>query len=84
MWTVQANFQGGHYESVNLSSALFTTRTDAQPAVKLEVWSPKAGEKPSFEQAKRQKYKPAHKGDVFGPSCERARSIAPVSAQSTR
>jgi alpha-mannosidase len=53
-----------------LTSALFTTQTDEQPAVKLEVWSPKAGEKPSFEDAKKQKYKPAQKGDTFGPSCE--------------
>ena len=71
------NFQGGHYESVNLTSALYTTRADGSAAVKLEVWSPKAGEKPSFDEAKKQKYKPAKKGDSFGPSCELTRSITP-------
>jgi len=36
----------------------------------MEVWSPKAGEKPGFEEAKRGKYRKTEKGERFGPSCE--------------
>ena len=63
-------FIGGHYSDKNLTNHLFVTSTDSTANVKLSVWSPKAGEKPSFEEAKGQKYKPAKKGDSFGPSCE--------------
>jgi alpha-mannosidase len=75
-----SNFLGGHYASSNLTSTLVLDRDDSPSAVKLEVWSPKAGEKPSFEEAKGQKYKPAKKGDRFGPSCER---LAASSSSST-
>jgi alpha-mannosidase len=60
--------KGGHYASVNLSALLFHHRIDDSAHVKLEVWSPPGRTKPSFEEAKRQNYKPAKKGDSFGPS----------------
>ncbi|TYJ52493.1 hypothetical protein B9479_006887 [Cryptococcus floricola] len=61
-------FIGGHYAKYNLSSLLFAHRLDDTEHVKLEVWSAPDRSKPSFEEAKRQTYKPAKKGDSFGPS----------------
>lgn len=77
-------FIGGHFAGVNLSSVLFTHRLDNAEHVKLEVyasslntnfiylhscrWSAPGLEKPTFEEAMKQKFKPAKKGDSFGPS----------------
>lgn len=63
-------FNGGHFSDVNLSSVLFTHRLDNEEHVKLEVWSAPGLTKPSFEEAIKQKFKPAKKGESFGPSCE--------------
>lgn len=63
-------FNGGHYSDVNLSTTLFVTRTDAKEHVKLLVWSAPGLTKPSFEEAMKQDFKEAKKGDRFGPSCE--------------
>jgi hypothetical protein len=65
-----SNFTGGHFSDVNLSSVLFTHRLDGPEFVKLQVWSAPGLTKPTFEEAMEQKYKPAKKGDLFGPSCE--------------
>lgn len=65
-----STFNGGHFSDVNLSSVLFTHRLDGPEFVKLQVWSAPGLTKPSFEEAMKQKYKPAKKGDSFGPSCE--------------
>ncbi|EGN94808.1 glycoside hydrolase family 38 protein [Serpula lacrymans var. lacrymans S7.3] len=62
------NFSGGHFSDVNLSSVLFTHRLDAPEYVKLQVWSAPGLTKPFFEEATKQKFKPAKKGDSFGPS----------------
>jgi alpha-mannosidase len=64
------NFSGGHFSDINLSSVLFTHRLDKAEHVKLQVWSAPGLSKPSFEEATRQKFKPAKKGDSFGPSCK--------------
>ncbi|OCF58446.1 alpha-mannosidase [Kwoniella mangroviensis CBS 10435] len=61
-------FIGGHYADYNLSSLLFAHRLDDSKHVKLEVWSAPNRSKPSFEEAKRQNYRIAHKGEEFGPS----------------
>ncbi|KAL5496105.1 AMS1 [Sanghuangporus vaninii] len=61
-------FTGGHFSDVNLSSVLFTHRLDGPPYVKLQVWSAPGLTKPSFEEAMKQKFRPAKKGDSFGPS----------------
>ena len=63
-------FNGGHFSNVNLSSVLYIHRVDNQEHVKLEVWSAPGLTKPSFEEAMKQKFKSARKGDNFGPSCE--------------
>ena len=63
-------FHGGHFADVNLSSVLFTHRIDNREHVQLEVWSAPGLTKPTFEEALKQKFKPAKKGDSFGPSCE--------------
>jgi alpha-mannosidase len=62
------NFQGGPFSDVNLSSVLFTHRLDGPEFVSLQVWSAPGLSKPSFEEAMTQKFKPAKKGDSFGPS----------------
>ncbi|KAJ3574050.1 hypothetical protein NP233_g2021 [Leucocoprinus birnbaumii] len=64
------NFQGGHFSDVNLSSVLFTHRLDGSDFVKLKVWSAPDRTKPTFEEAMKQKFKTARKGDSFGPSFE--------------
>lgn len=51
-----------------MSKLHFADRKDDAEHVSLAVWSPPGRSKPSFEEAKRQTYKPAHKGDKFGPS----------------
>ncbi|WWD20554.1 hypothetical protein CI109_105030 [Kwoniella shandongensis] len=61
-------FLGGHYRDYNLSALLYAHKLDDPEHVKLEVWSAPNRSKPSFEEAKRQVYKPAKKGDSFGPS----------------
>ncbi|KII92975.1 glycoside hydrolase family 38 protein [Plicaturopsis crispa FD-325 SS-3] len=61
-------FSGGHFADVNLSSILFTHRVDNAELVKLQVWSAPGLSKPSFAEAMKQKFKPAKKGDSFGPS----------------
>ncbi|KAI0713074.1 glycoside hydrolase family 38 protein [Cerioporus squamosus] len=61
-------FEGGHFADVNLSSVLFTHRIDNKEHVKLEVWSAPGLSKPSFEEAMKQKFRPASKGESFGPS----------------
>ena len=63
------HFNGGHFSDVNLSSVLFTHRIDNAEHVKLQVWSAPGMTKPSFEEAMKQKFKPARKGQSFGPSC---------------
>jgi alpha-mannosidase len=55
------NFHGGRYSDYNLSSVLFTQRIDDADHVKLEVWSAPGMSKPTFEEAMKQKYKPAKK-----------------------
>ncbi|ETW79602.1 glycoside hydrolase family 38 protein [Heterobasidion irregulare TC 32-1] len=63
-------FNGGHFSDVNLSSVLFTQRIDGAEHVKLQVWSAPGLTKPSFQEAMTKEFKPAKKGDSFGPSCE--------------
>ena len=65
-------FIGGHYASQNLSSVLFTQRTDAPENVKMIYWNAPGRTKPGFEEAKRMlngRGKVARKGMEFGPSC---------------
>lgn len=61
-------FVGGQFGNYNLASLLFKERTDDAKYVQIERWTPPAGSKPSFDEAKKQKYEPAKKGIKFGPS----------------
>ena len=66
-------FEGGHFSDVNLSSVLFVHRVDDESHVKLQVWSAPGRSKPSFQEAMKQKFRAAKKGEQFGPSCKSAR-----------
>ncbi|KAF8512088.1 glycoside hydrolase family 38 protein [Hysterangium stoloniferum] len=59
---------GGHFASVNLTSVLYLERLDDAAHVTLRVWSAPGRTKPSFPEAMKQNFKPAKKGDQFGPS----------------
>lgn len=61
---------GGHYSDVNLSSVLYTHRIDDDDHIKLKVWSAPGRTKPGFEEAMKQSFRTAHKGESFGPSCK--------------
>ena len=65
-----STFLGGHFENVNLSSVLYVHRRDGPQYVDLQVWSAPGLSKPLFKEAMQQTFKPAKKGDSFGPSCE--------------
>ena len=62
-------FTGGRYSSLNLAAVLFTARKDDKDHVRLSAWSAPGRSKPSFDEAMQQEFKPATKGDTFGPSC---------------
>lgn len=60
---------GGQYRDLNLPHFYDRQRLDGSDNVKLEVWSVPDFERPRFHEAmKRAEWKPAHKGDSFGPS----------------
>ncbi len=61
-------FVGGQFSEYNLASLLFEARTDDPKYVSIQSWTPKAGSKPTFEEAKRQTYVKGQKGMKFGPS----------------
>ncbi|KAH8115672.1 glycoside hydrolase family 38 protein [Phellopilus nigrolimitatus] len=63
-----SQFTGGHFSDVNLTSVLFKHRLDGPEHVKLQVWSAPNLTKPTFEEAMQQKFRPAKKGESFGPS----------------
>ncbi|KAL6305038.1 glycosyl hydrolases family 38 N-terminal domain-containing protein [Sparassis latifolia] len=63
-----STFNGGHFSDVNLSSMLFVHRLDDSSHVSLQIWSAPGLSKPSFEDAMKQKFRPAKKGESFGPS----------------
>ncbi|KAF9516132.1 glycoside hydrolase family 38 protein [Hydnum rufescens UP504] len=61
-------FQGGRYSDINLSSTLYTQRTDSSEYIKLKVWSAPDRTKPSFHEAMKQTFREAKKHESFGPS----------------
>ncbi|GAA6008699.1 hypothetical protein JCM10207_001690 [Rhodosporidiobolus poonsookiae] len=59
-------FEGGNFP--NITDVLFEHRIDGAENVKLEVWSCPGRTKVPFDEAIRKPFKPAKKGDTFGPS----------------
>ncbi|KAG6887417.1 hypothetical protein C0995_015516 [Termitomyces sp. Mi166 len=55
------NFHGRCYSDINLFSALFMHRIDSLECVKLQIWSVPEKLKSTFEEAMKQKFKPAKK-----------------------
>ncbi|KAI8318233.1 hypothetical protein GQ54DRAFT_300614 [Martensiomyces pterosporus] len=56
------------FKDVNIQSALYSLRVGGEPHIRLEVWSAPGQDRPSFEHAVKQKYRPTKAGEVFGPS----------------
>ncbi|SGY50301.1 BQ5605_C001g00869 [Microbotryum silenes-dioicae] len=60
------NFEGGPYD--NIHSVLYEHRIDDPEHIQIESWSSPGTTKTPFQEAIKQKFKPAKKGDHFGPS----------------
>ncbi|PVU97642.1 hypothetical protein BB560_005730 [Smittium megazygosporum] len=56
------------WSDINLLSVLWKKETSDPEYVSLEVWSPKGLDRPTFEHAVKQTYKPTKVGESFGPS----------------
>ncbi|KAG9075970.1 Glycoside hydrolase, 38 vacuolar alpha mannosidase [Ceratobasidium sp. UAMH 11750] len=63
-------FNDGSFAELNLPALMFIHRIDDADHVKLEVWSAPGRTKPSFKEATKQEFRPAKKGQQFGPSFE--------------
>ncbi|KAG8743759.1 Glycoside hydrolase, 38 vacuolar alpha mannosidase [Ceratobasidium sp. 414] len=63
-------FNDGSFAELNLPALMFIHRIDDADHVKLEVWSAPGRTKPSFKEAMKQEFRPANKGQQFGPSFE--------------
>jgi len=61
-------FNDGSFAELNLPALMFIHRIDDADHVKLEVWSAPGRTKPSFKEAIKQEFRPAKKGQQFGPS----------------
>ncbi|KAJ7020033.1 glycosyl hydrolases family 38 N-terminal domain-containing protein [Mycena alexandri] len=63
-------FNGGHFGDVNLGAAMYKRVEEGEGYVQMKVWSAPGLSKPSFDEAlsHRADFKPAKKGDSFGPS----------------
>ncbi|KAF2763727.1 putative alpha-mannosidase I [Teratosphaeria nubilosa] len=61
---------GGQYKQQGLLAKLYDARVAGEPHVKLHVWSAPDTSRPTFQEAtqKENQYRPAKKGDAFGPS----------------
>lgn len=75
--------EGGNYGGLNLSSVLYTARTDSSSVITMEVYHCPGTTKVPFDQAKRAKYQPLKKGDMFGVSLSvRTNSMSELSTLS--
>ncbi|KAJ7160600.1 hypothetical protein C8R43DRAFT_947815 [Mycena crocata] len=61
-------FNGRHFGDVNLGAALFVRKESGEGWVDLRVWSAPGLTKPTFAEAMKQEFRPASKGEQFGPS----------------
>ncbi|KAJ1942521.1 Glycoside hydrolase, 38 vacuolar alpha mannosidase [Kickxella alabastrina] len=63
------NFMGDNqWKDVNIQATLYDMCVSGEPHVKLEVWSAPGQDRPSFEHAVKQEFRPAKVGQSFGPS----------------
>ncbi|KAF1813669.1 putative alpha-mannosidase I [Eremomyces bilateralis CBS 781.70] len=58
----------GQYESQNLIGKLYEGRASGDDSVKLSVYGPPNLERPTFKDATSHEFRPARKGDIYGPS----------------
>ncbi|KAH7105393.1 glycosyl hydrolases family 38 N-terminal domain-containing protein [Auriculariales sp. MPI-PUGE-AT-0066] len=61
-------FLDGKWTDYNLAGSLYIARVDDPDHVQLSVWSAPGRTKPLFAEAMKQNFKPAKKGDRYGPS----------------
>ncbi|ORX69069.1 hypothetical protein DL89DRAFT_275108 [Linderina pennispora] len=58
----------GQWKDVNIQAVLYDLRVSGSPHINLEVWSAPGQDRPTFEHAVKQKFRPTHQGESFGPS----------------
>ncbi|KAJ1934148.1 Glycoside hydrolase, 38 vacuolar alpha mannosidase [Kickxella alabastrina] len=56
------------WKDVNIQATLYDMCISGEPHIKLEVWSAPGQDRPSFEHAVKQEFRPAKVGQSFGPS----------------
>ncbi|KAJ1643845.1 Glycoside hydrolase, 38 vacuolar alpha mannosidase [Coemansia asiatica] len=56
------------WKDVNIKATLYDMRISGEPHVQLEAWSAPGQDRPTFEHAVKQNFKPAKVGQLFGPS----------------
>ncbi|KAJ2172338.1 Glycoside hydrolase, 38 vacuolar alpha mannosidase, partial [Coemansia sp. RSA 560] len=65
-----SNFVNDNYQwkDVNIQAVLYDVKASGEPHVQLKVWSAPGQERPTFEHAVKQEFRPAKVGQMFGPS----------------
>ncbi|KAJ1802124.1 Glycoside hydrolase, 38 vacuolar alpha mannosidase, partial [Coemansia sp. RSA 2599] len=58
----------GQFKDVGIHASIFEARVTGTPHVELEAWSAPDQERPTFEHAVKQEFKPIENGHSFGPS----------------
>ncbi|PWN42751.1 putative AMS1-alpha-mannosidase [Ceraceosorus guamensis] len=61
-------FHGGQYSRWNLASVLFESSRDDEGVIRIWRWDPKPGDKPSFDEAIKQTFRPSSTHENFSPS----------------
>ncbi|KAJ2862753.1 Glycoside hydrolase, 38 vacuolar alpha mannosidase, partial [Coemansia asiatica] len=56
------------WKDVNIKATLYDMLISGEPHVQLEAWSAPGQDRPTFEHAVKQNFKPAKVGQLFGPS----------------
>ncbi|KAJ1869415.1 Glycoside hydrolase, 38 vacuolar alpha mannosidase [Coemansia sp. RSA 990] len=56
------------WKDVNIQAVLYDLRMGGEPHVELEMWSAPGQERPSFEHAVKQQFRPVKVGQMMGPS----------------
>ncbi|PVU91602.1 hypothetical protein BB559_004057 [Furculomyces boomerangus] len=58
----------GNWDSLGIRSAFWKKNVDGEGVIGIKVWSPPGLERPTFEKAMKQEFRPTTVGESFGPS----------------